>query len=209
MNGFQKLVKIFAICLAIFIIFNIFGWIIFGVSFLANIDGEFGKESSIIETAEGDEQVHIYTESEVKEINKMEINVKYAETYITKTNNSFITIKGKDLGGNYLEANLINGKLKIKEEDKWSWNKKMGQIQIFLPETMFLNELDIETGAGRLNMDDIYAKKFELNHGAGNLEISNSEFTRAEIKAGAGKAEIESCVLNNLKLKAGVRKNRT
>lgn len=208
MNGFQKLVKIFAICLAIFIIFNIFGWIIFGLSFLANIDGEFGKESSKVELAEGNSHAYIYTQEQVREINELEIDIKYASTYITKTSNPDITIQSNELKAN-LDVELINGKLKIREDDNWSWNKQMGTVRIYLPETMFLNELDIETGAGRLNMDGIYAKKFELNHGAGNLEISNSEFTRAEIKAGAGKSEIESCVLNNLKLKAGVRKNRT
>lgn len=207
MNGFQKLVKIFAICLAIFIIFNIFGWIIFGVSFLANIDVDESHETSEVIPADGG-QTYLYTAEQVSEISKIEIDIKYAEGVIIKTSNPDITINAKQLR-NKIEVKLANGKLSIKEQDDWSWNKKIGEIRIFIPETINLSELDINTGAGKLIMKGINAKKLDLDHGAGTLEISNSEFTRAEIKAGAGKSEIESCVLNNLKLKAGVRKNRT
>lgn len=208
MNGIQKLIKIFAICLAVFIIFNIFGWIIFGVSFLANIDGGLRKESSKVEMAEGSSHLYVYTPEQVREVNKLKIDMKYASTYITKTNNPDITIETREIDTN-LDVTLINGTLKIKEDDNWSWNKKIGTIQIYLPETMFLSELDIETGAGKLTMDDVYAKKLNLHHGAGTLEISNSEFTKAEIQTGAGKAEIGYCILNNLNLEAGVRKSRS
>lgn len=40
MNGFQKVVKIFAVALAVFIIVNIAGWMIFGISmFIGIVDG--------------------------------------------------------------------------------------------------------------------------------------------------------------------------
>lgn len=206
MNGIQSVIKIFAICLAVFIIVNIFGWIILGISFLAYIDGNGSHETAEVIPADGG-QTYIYTEEQIREINKIDIDIKYASVYINGKDNEWLTIHADNLRDN-LDVKLIDGKLKI-EEDNWSWNKKIGIIQIYLPETMFLSELDIETGAGKLTMDDVYAKKLDLHHGAGTLEISNSEFTKAEIQTGAGKAEIGSCILNNLNLEAGVRKSRS
>lgn len=206
MNGIQRVIKIFAICLAIFIIVNIFGWLIFGVSFLAYIDEDENHETSEVIPADGG-QTYLYTAEQVSEISKIEIDIKYAEGVITKTSNPDITINARQLR-NKIEVKLANGKLSIKEQDDWSWDKKIGEIRIFIPETINLSELDIDTGAGKLTMDGINAKKLDLDHGAGSLEISDSRFEKAEIDAGAGKAQIMSSVLNNLDLDTGVRKSR-
>lgn len=207
MNGIQSVIKIFAICLAVFIIVNIFGWIIFGISFLAYIDGDEPKESSKVEVIEEKEQTYIYTKEQVSEISKIEIDIKYAEGVITKTSNPDITIEADELK-NKLEVRLVGGRLSVKEQDDWTWNKRIGKIRIYIPETIDLSELDIDTGAGKLTMNGINAKKLDLDHGAGSLEILDSEFERAEINAGAGKAQIMSSALHNLELEAGVRKSR-
>lgn len=100
-----------------------------------------------------------------------------------------------------------NGELKIQEEKIWSWNNNpAGHITLYIPEDMDLKELDIDNGAGKVEINGINARKIDLDHGAGVIEISNSKFDKADIDGGAGRIDIASSVLNNMKLNAGVGK---
>ncbi len=102
-------------------------------------------------------------------------------------------------------SKVINGRLKIYEEKIWHWNNNQsGYITLYLPEDMDLKELEIENGAGRVEIDGIFARKIDVKHGAGMIRISNSNFDKVEIAGGAGKIEIVSSVLNDMKLSAGV-----
>ncbi|MCI9366382.1 MAG: hypothetical protein HFJ54_07745 [Clostridia bacterium] len=76
MNGFQSAIKIFAICLAIFIIVNIFGWIIFGVSFLAHFgDNENIENSEIIDVQESFSETY-------ENVDRIDIDIAYSKLYI-------------------------------------------------------------------------------------------------------------------------------
>lgn len=93
------------------------------------------------------------------------------------------------------------------EEKVWSWNNNQeGYITLYIPKNMDLKELDIDNGAGRVEMDGIFARKLDLDHGAGTIKIVNSSFDKVDIDGGAGKIEIASSVLNDMRLSAGVGK---
>ena len=101
----------------------------------------------------------------------------------------------------------INGTLKMYEEKVWHWNNNQaGYITLYIPKDLDLREIEIDNGAGRVEVDGIFARKLDLSHGAGTIRIVNSNFDKVGIEGGAGKIEIASSVLNDMKLSAGVGK---
>jgi len=87
MNGFQKVIKIFAICLAIFIIVNIFGWILGGIGFLVHIgdlnDDHKHEEAELgynADTDEGKNYGEVWTEWQ--DIEKIHIDLEGSKLII-------------------------------------------------------------------------------------------------------------------------------
>lgn len=83
MNGFQNVIKIFAICLAVFIIVNIFGWLIFGLSFLTHLGDNRNMESTEITN-----EINIKEDfSETYEnVDRIDIDIAYSKLYIKSGN---------------------------------------------------------------------------------------------------------------------------
>ena len=193
MNGLQKVIKIFAICLAIFIIVNIFSAIVFGLSILINI---FDNGEKNISGA-------TFSES-YKDITKIDIDVSTANVEI-KAGTEF-KVEASDIESEF--SSKLDGKtLKIKEEEKWTWNKKTaGEIVIYIPNELVLEKLNLNTGAGNIFISETLVDDFEIDHGVGVLEISNSNFDKVDIDGGAGEIKITDSKLNDMDLDSGVGK---
>lgn len=171
MNGFQKVVKIGAICLAIIIIVNIFSWMIFGISCFIDIlepekeQIDENEKSEVFLLDKTTENI-VYTESEYRDINKIDIETKYGELYIKTTTNSDITVTA-DNSNTKFDVKLANGILKIEERDRGFFNiNKSGKINLYIPESFDINELKIDSGAGKVTITDIKAREFDIEHGA-------------------------------------------
>lgn len=209
MNGVQKVIKIFAICLAIFIIVNIFGWIFGGVGILihmSDMDNDESYASVGMEHSEISEEGKLTGESwqQWQDIDKINIDLKSAKLVI-KPGEDKLIVKMSDVNNFRVEAN--RDELKIEEKDGWFLNHdRFDTLEIIIPEEMLLKELDIDSGAGKVEIEGIKADRFNIDQGAGVLEVSNSEFDRTKISGGAGSTKINSSVLNDLKLDAGVGK---
>ena len=83
MSGFQSVIKILAICLAIFIIVNIFGWIIFGISFLAHF-GDNGDIEEFGVNIEASERINVkesFSET-YQNVDRIDIDIAYSKLYI-------------------------------------------------------------------------------------------------------------------------------
>lgn len=204
MNGIQKAIKILAICFGVIIIVNIFGWIIFGISFFVNITDSDSKQQNVqLE----DMKEYRYSFEEYNGLNEIEIEIPYSALNIV-TGAEELLVETNQVTYN-TEVILKNGKLKIKETDHWLWKTKVtGAVNIKLPKGISLNELDIDTGAGKVTIDGVNAENLRLEHGAGKLEITDSNFEKTRISTGAGETKIMSSVLNDLRLEAGVRQSR-
>lgn len=207
MNGVQKVIKIFAICLAIFIIVNIFGWIFGGVGILihmSDMDNDESYASAGMEHSEISEEGKLTGESwqQWQDIDKINIDLKSAKLVI-KPGEDKLIVKMSDVNNFRVEAN--RDELKIEEKDGWFLNHdRFDTLEIIIPEEMLLKELEIDSGAGRVEIDGIMVDEFEIDQGAGVLEIANCKFDRTKISGGAGSIKISSSILNNLKLDAGV-----
>lgn len=189
MNGTQKIIKIFAICLAIVIIFNIFSAII--SVFTSIFDFDFNGN------LEGKNFHQVYDN-----VNKIKLD-SFSSNITVKQGDSFEVLVTNMK--NKFSCNVINETLKIEERNKsWFKNNADGIIVITVPTGVKLDELDIEVGAGKIRIENIMAQNFDIDQGAGKIEIVDSKFDKTDIDGGAGKIEVSSSELNNLDLDAGV-----
>lgn len=190
MNGIQKTIKVFAICLAIFIIINIIGGILGFLSIITNV--RIGNNKVVVES---------FSET-YQNVNKIDINT-ISSNVIIKSGKEF-KVEASNLKHNF-SSKLRNGTIKIEEQKEWFMsNSNLGIITIYIPTNTTLDELEIDSGAGRIQIQDILIDKLDLDQGAGRLEISNSTFNKTKIVGGAGEINIKSSILNDLKMSAGV-----
>lgn len=191
MNGIQKVIKIFAICLAVFIIANIVMLIFTGLSFVTHFEAD-ANNTPVKEFSQ-----------EYENINQLEIDLVSSNIEIRSGDR----LKVESVAKNELAIKQINGKLTIEENKKWFMNSNLsGDIIVYIPETIKLKELVLDTGAGEIKIENIQADQLELDQGAGILKIINSKFNKTDIDGGAGKIAVISSELNNLDLDCGAGK---
>ena len=189
MNKFQKVVKVFAICLGIVIIVNICALILSVFSIGVHIENNNENLKSFEETYEGVEKIELDSVAS-------NITIKQGEQFKIEANTK-----------NGITSKFNNETLYIEEKTKFFSNSGLsGEIIIYVPANLNLRELKIDSGAGKLDIDSISSSSFDIDHGAGTLKISNSNFDKVDIDGGAGAIEIKSSNLNNLDFDAGVGK---
>jgi len=199
MTGIQKVIKYIAIALAIFIIINICGGILFGLSIVAGIF-QIRNESDSMLIDEVQEKVQI---EKITQMSNLDIDIKYSklniktgDTFKVESNNTHISCKEN---GNDIE-------IKEKGNMLFSLNKE-SILTIYVPANVVFNNINIETGAGRVDIESLKAEILELEIGAGAVEIEELNIKeKAKIEGGAGSILINSGTINNLKLNTGVGK---
>lgn len=188
MTGFQKIIKIFAIFLAGFIIVNIVGSIIFAISVVTNITaGPSRSTKNFSKTYQNIQNLEV-------DLSTSNLTIKEGRSWEVKASkvSKMFTVE-KD-----------NNTLKIKEKTVWPFNHfKSGEVTVYIPKTE-LNKLDIEGGVGKIEIKNTISKDLNLQAGVGYLKIDNSIFYNTDIETGVGKAIVTSSTLNNLEMEGGV-----
>lgn len=191
MTGLQKAIKYCAMGFGIFLIISIISAILGGIGIITMISG--GKQGS------GENFTETYND-----LDSIDIDVSYS---------SIIVQPGKEFGvraqnvSRKFSMDEKNGNLKIKEKKSWFWGShSSGEIIITVPEKAVLDDLTIDSGAGKIEINQVTANQLDISQGAGVLTIRNGNFTKTDIDGGAGKIDISSSILHNLVLDAGVGK---
>lgn len=198
MNGFQKGVKFTAIFLSIIIIVNIFTGIMFALSIISKIGINKNGLSFNVNYEETTFNEKYY------DVDRLDIDVSAAVLTI-KEGSEFEVNAKVDL--NHFSSNLNNGTLKIKEKSNWFLNRKIvPEITVYIPYSNKLKNLNINSGAGTVDIMNISAERFDFNQGAGRLIIDSSSFKEINIDGGVGEIVIENSYLNDLDLESGVGK---
>lgn len=197
MTTIQKIIKYFAVAFAVFLIVTIISAILSGGYALLSAFGLIHTNKNIVT-----EDFKVIS-SEINEISTLHIDLAYTnldikvgDNFKVQTNNSKITYTNN------------NGNIKIKEENR-NWlnnNNKESNLIIYIPEDMLvIDEIKIETGAGKINIEKLNTQSLYFELGAGDVYIENLIATRkAKISGGVGKTELKSCEMNNLKADLGM-----
>lgn len=195
MKGFQKLVKYAAIAFGLYLAISIIGALI-GVIVRVTSGVEVLKELS------GNENVELVDETRnFDELSGLNLNIS----------SSNLTIKAE--GDSYrMEAHNIpkttkieckNDVLEIKNVKKL---KSESSITIYVPENAKLSRINLDMGAGNVEISNIEAANIDFSFGAGNVNIKNLKSENPTIDCGAGQIKFENTELTNAKLSAEVGK---
>lgn len=210
MKGAQKVIKWFALALAALLIVTIFSGIIGGLSFVGMM--VWGDEISWNGNSEW-----VNTEFSGKEMTRLDVNVKATavrirtakedtdlgrsmaegkESVRIETNNEYIT--------SWVDGSTLN--VVEKSHGFFGWGGT-GDLVIYVREDTAFDSVEIEIGAGTLDVERLEARDLKLDLGAGKTAIDELVATRrAEIEGGAGVVEIRGGELRDLDLDLGAGK---
>lgn len=199
MKGAQKVIKWFALALAALLIVTIFSGIIGGLSFVGMM--VWGDEISWNGNSEW-----VNTEFSGKEMTRLDVSVKATAVRIRtakegepvriETNNEYIT--------SWVDGSTLN--VVEKSHGFFGWGGT-GDLVIYVREDTVFDSVEIEIGAGTLDVERLEARDLKLNLGAGKTAIDELVATRrAEIDGGAGVVEIRGGELHDLDLDLGAGK---
>lgn len=194
MSNAQKIIKYLAIAFAMFLAFTIVSIILNG-SFI--IISSFGLIHQNNNTVLEDLQL---ISNEFNKISSLDIDLVNTNLRI-KTSNEFqlLTNNSKIVYTNN------NGNVKIKDKN-FNWlNNSKNSLVIYIPKDIILDKVNIETGAGKINIENLSTFDLSLELGAGDLYIENL-FVKNNtiIDGGIGKSELNFSEINNLEADLGI-----
>lgn len=190
MSEAQRIIKYLAIAFAIFLIFNIFSLIFYGLSSLSNIFDEDEKLVNKLKVIEVNDASLLSVN-----ISTTNLTIKSGNVLNVETDNDDIKVREQ------------NNKIYIEENTNWFKFNKNSNLVITVPTSLVFDGVAIETGAGKLNINNLTTDNLYLDLGAGKADINNIIVNKiAEIDGGAGEINIKTSVINNLDMDMGVGK---
>lgn len=186
MSQTQKVIKYLAIAFAIFLIVSIISGIMFSLSMFTGIFNQDVLDEMKTFSIENSKTLKI----DVKTVN---LSIKIDEQFKIETNNK------------YIEVNESLDKIAIKENShSWFKNNK-SQLIIYIPSNYEFDKIDIDSGAGKIDIESLNTKILNLDLGAGNILIDDLTVSNnIDIDGGAGNITISNANINNLDLDMGV-----
>lgn len=217
MTSFQKIIKYCATALAIFLIVTIIGG---GVTAILTVTGAKSLKNKYEENKAQLSQLEEYIPA-LQTPEKLYIETGAADIVIEKGEVFALKYAGADF-----RFKEDEGKLKIEnnEGSLFSFGEVAGQLVITVPEKMSFKKVEINAGAGDIQIEnlvcdsldlDLGAGQVNVNHikinknadidgGAGEITVSDGYMANADISIGVGKAEIAAYLSGNSTVEAGV-----
>lgn len=189
MTTLQKVIKYIAIAFAIFLIVTIIGGVLklLGlITFVTEVDGTNAEMEGYAISSEVDE---------------LKIRIAAAELVISTGEELAVESNLKDL-----KVKENGGRLEIIEPDHnfINYNGK-AVLNITIPEDVSFDEVEIITGAGKVEIETLSADDLHLEFGAGTVKIEElNAYSEAEIEGGAGNVDIQNGNLRDLNMDMGV-----
>ena len=197
MTSAQKIIKYIAVAFAIFLVITIISSIL-GAFYV--MSGIFGLKNDIkIQTTEE----MIITNLDTNDLETLEINVAFSN--LTMKIGKYFKV---ETNSDDIKCEQNGKSLEIKEKKyKWFSSNNSNEILIYIPEDFEFEKIKINSGAGKINIENLNTKKLDFELGAGETEIDNLNISKScNIDGGAGKLDILSGKINNLDLDMGVGK---
>lgn len=191
MSSGQKIIKNLALAFAFFLIFSIVSGIIYGLSVFTNIFKDKEDLKPLEEIKELKETDASLLSIDLKATNLV---VKVGDTFKAETSNK------------YIETRQDKEKIYITERNH-NWFKEQPKLIVYIPSNMILDGVQINGGAGKIEIEALQTKILDLNLGAGKVDINNLQvLNKTVVEGGAGSVDIKNSILNNLDLNMGVGK---
>lgn len=204
MSQKDKIIKIFAISLAVFIIaciFNAFLRVFFSVTPFNNNESFNKVYSSNIKNVDIDLSTsNVFIKyGEVLSVNASNVS----KNFKVKENRDTLSIKSNGFltfGSKISSEVIITLPSSVEELDI---EYGAGKLDI---SNIDINDFSLDSGAGKVNLKNVVSRDVELDTAAGELVIEDSEFTDLKLNMGAGKTTFNGLLLGDTKIDHGVGK---
>ncbi|MBE5753440.1 MAG: DUF4097 domain-containing protein [Clostridiales bacterium] len=186
MTLIQKIIKYSAIAFGVFIIVSV----CLGIVSIFNIPKDISKnELKTVELLDGNvSELSLNLEG-------MNLIVETGEALSVQTNNDKLNVR------------QTGERIVFTEQSKLFQRTVNGTLKISLPADTVLSLVEIDIGAGSINIQKLTAKKINFDLGAGKVQIDELYVqTSAEIECGAGEFSLEKGEIHNLDMDLGVGK---
>lgn len=192
MTETQKIIKYFAMALAIFLIIGIIGGILASLSFVSLV---FTDKETVVSSDLDDYSI--------KDVDRLYIDLQAADLEI-KTGASFSLQSNHE----YLKVDESSDSLRIEEIKRpYKINDDVYKVVLTVPQSKTFDSVVIETGAGKLVLDGFTTKALKLTLGAGAVSVNNVTVTdNTDFEGGAGEITVTECSFADLDMKIGVGK---
>lgn len=195
MTTAQKIIKYLAIAFAMFLVFTIISSILGGIYGLAGVLGlkkNANTENVEIGTKQSEQIQELTTYLDI-DINYSNLTIKTGEDFVVQSSN------------NDIEYAQEGNKFKVKEKGYIKFSETaIGDVVIYIPKELVFETVDIDTGAGTVDIETLRTDNLILNLGAGETTIKNIISNKTKIDTGAGKLRIKSGNINDLDFDMGV-----
>ena len=81
---------------------------------------------------------------------------------------------------------------------------KTGSVTIYIPKGILFREVEIAVGAGKVEIENIYADEMQLNLGAGYMNVNHFKARELEVNCGAGEVILRGEVEKEIDINTGL-----
>ena len=196
MNTFQRVIKYVAIGFAIFLTVSILSGIVAVATGVFSIFG--GRERNTIDYSK-----------DFSGIEQLDINNKVGRL-IVKPGSGF-RVEATNVSEDF-RAEVINKTLKIEEPDYFNnflWfnfgtSRTKAIITVYVPEDFEADRIDIDSGAGEVELQDLNAQRLIINAGVGDIYGENLTAMKVEIDGGVGNMDLVDVNFTDVDFDSGV-----
>lgn len=191
MTTMQKVIKYLALCLAFFIIAAMLLFIMKIGYHVFSLFGVSNKNDNTEITTLWKENGEVINNLKI-DLRCTDLTIKTGDKLLVETNNSSIKYEQ--------EGDMLN----IREKKNNCLSNKKRKLIVTITESLKFDNVDIDGGAGTVNIDNLDSKKIEFDLGAGDTTIKNINTDEIKMDTGAGSLKIDNGIIHNLDLDLGV-----
>lgn len=186
----NRLAKVFAFVIIISVISGIIKCVVGGVS---GVVAHFNENNKSVTEITKPVDIPLGTTELELNLQAIDVNIKNGDEFAYSTNNG------------YIDVSTSEGKIYILERKHNLSKTEKTTIDIVLPVDAPFSEIKLDSGAGNINIESLYANRVDFDLGAGNVNIECMNVTTSvDIDAGAGNFNLEAGTINNCKFDCGV-----
>ena len=181
----DKTIKIIGIVFGILVIIAIVYMLFYIIGFFK--DNNFSNKSTNKDLTKNISKIDI-------DLKSTSLKIENCSKYRVDTDNEFIKVE------------IIDNTLRIKEKKHNPLTRKDTEsINLCINKNSNLDELELDMGAGKVEIEDLNVSKAEFDLGAGSFTMENANISREfSLDGGAGSITIDDSTLNNSLIDLGL-----
>lgn len=140
-----------------------------------------------------------------EDIRKLELELGGCTVYFDCSQNEYLYLQADNAYKfqSYLKGNTLHVKAEGKSMENWM-DSGSSSITLYVPAGYEFDEVDVDLGAGYVQLGDLYAQKASLEVGAGEIDIDYAEVSKMDISVGAGSVIVAEMEVDELDAEIGM-----